>query len=120
MGEYRGWLFERFPRLNVVQCDPARDWPDVESAMARFSETKPRLALISAGWYAACLVGAAKATGAVAIDYGHCPEYHLGGAMQPNTCCPRGPDGCQQHYAHGNFPDAIHQMREIEFPWRAA
>ncbi|KPK72661.1 MAG: hypothetical protein AMJ84_03725 [Acidithiobacillales bacterium SM23_46] len=118
MAEYRPWVEQRFP-LKIVATFPARDWLDVDHGCARLAEWKPQLVLVSAGWYAPVIVEAAKmASGSVAIDYGHCPDYHMdrGGAMLPNTCCPRGPAGCRQHYAHGNFADAIHQERDINLP----
>lgn len=118
MAEYKPWLEKRFP-LDIVGTFPARDWPDVDTGCARFAEWKPQLVLISAGWYAPIIVEAAKtAVGAVALDYGHCPDYHMdtGGHMLPNTCCPRGPAGCREHYAHGKFADAIHQERDIVLP----
>jgi len=114
MAEYKKWLAARFPALCVEWFGPMRDWPDATTACDEIHARQPELVLASVGWYAPIIVHAAKAAGAVGIDYGHCPDYHMSDAMLPNTCCPRGPDGCAEHYKHGNFADCIPQEREIK------
>jgi len=115
MAEYAGWLAGQFP-LNVIFTAPVSDWPDVPLIAAKLQRLRPELVLVSAGWFAPVLVAGGKAAGAVALDYGHCADYHLAGQMLPNTCCPRGAAGCDAHYAHGNYADAIPQERAIRLP----
>lgn len=93
MPAYRPWLEEHFPELEIVQCDTAQDWPDVFAAMGRFEETRPQLALLSAGWYTSALVGAARGAGAVAFSYGHVVGDHMAGAWLPNTDFPATDEG---------------------------
>lgn len=114
MREYEPWLKQRCPGLNIVGNFGASDYPEVDAGCAQFAELKPELILASVGWYAPMVVEAGMtACGAVVIDYGHCPDYHLSGYMAPNTCCPKGVSGCAEHYRHGNYPDCIPQSREI-------
>lgn len=69
-------------------------------------QTKPQLALLGAGWYTSCLVGAAKAAGAVALSYGFAARDHLLGDFLPNTNYPRGREGAEA-YMRTVRPNAV-------------
>ena len=99
MPKFRGWLAERFPKLEIVQCGTATDWPDVADAIEEFEETKPELLLASAGWFTSCLVGAARDVGAVAVSCGHLPDWWMKDPpiLLPNTEFPRGAQGMLDH-----------------------
>ena len=43
------------------------------------------LALLGAGWFTSCLVGAVMGAGGVAVSYGFAAREHLLGGWLPNT-----------------------------------
>jgi len=114
MPDLQPWLAERFP-LEIVECNTATDWPEVKTAMDTLRQSRPQLAILCAGWYTSCLVGAAKEAGAVALSCGHLPDYYLGNHFPPNTEFPPGIEGNERH-ALAHFPDSdwIAQSREIQ------
>ena len=127
MPDFRGWLEEHFPKLEIVQCGKATDWPDVVMAMKGFEETRPELVLASAGWFTSCLVGQARRLGAVALSCGHIPDWWMANPpiLLPNTTFPRGAQGmhdnCMAYFdQHPELSAGVvaanmaHVMREAE------
>lgn len=115
MPAYALWLRDRFPRLRIMVVHTASHWLEVRAAMSLMEQTKPQLALLGAGWYTSCLVGAAKLAGAVALSYGFAARDHLCGQFLPNSEGERGPAG-QAAWAAQHHPggwDVEPQTREI-------